>query len=262
MRSYRRTPPSGQGNRPFIDLTNGYCHNDKTSSTIKFYRRKHMQLESVYKLGRDLRTAARTMSDDEARFLVDYYYIAQEDRKRSTNQVRALDQSQEPNGVINWLADQTGSLENEIKKALDSYTENHPMGAWMRQIYGIGPVISAGLLAHIDITKAPTVGHICYYGHVYKERKAYEIARNERGDNKELAEQLKDKVGKTTDAYKHLSSGVLPPGQIDARARRYAVKLFLSHLHGAWYETHFGTKPPLPYPIAHLGHAHFIPSPV
>ena len=264
-----------------------------------------MQLESVYKLGKDLRTAARTMSDDEARFLVDYYYIAQEDRKRSTNQVRALDQSQEPNGVINWLADQTGSLENEIKKALDSYTENHPMGAWMRQIYGIGPVISAGLLAHIDITKAPTVGHIwryagldptskwekgqkrpwnaglkslcwkagqsfmkfsnreeCYYGHVYKERKAYEIARNERGDNKELAEQLKDKVGKTTDAYKHLSSGVLPPGQIDARARRYAVKLFLSHLHGAWYETHFGTKPPLPYPLVHLGHAHFIPSPV
>ena len=102
----------------------------------------------------------------------------------------------------------------------------------------------------------------CYYGHIYRERKNFEIARNERGDNKELAEQLKEKVGKNTEAYKHFSNGLLPPGQIDARARRYAVKLFLSHLHGAWYETHFGTKPPLPYPIAHMGHAHFIPSPV
>ena len=264
-----------------------------------------MNLEPIMKLTKDLKVAAAKLSDDEARFLVDYYYIAQEDRKRSTNQVRALDESKEPNAVIDWLASQSKGLEEQIKKALDSYTESHAMGAWMRQIVGIGPVISAGLLAHIDIEKAPTVGHIwryagldptskwekgqkrpwnaglktlcwkagqsfmkfsgrddCYYGHVYRERKNFEIARNERGDNKELAEQLKEKVGKTTEAYKHLSNGVLPPGQIDARARRYAVKLFLSHLHGAWYETHFGTKPPLPYPIAHLGHVHFIPSPV
>jgi len=264
-----------------------------------------MNLEPIQKLGKDLRVAAKTLSDDEARFLVDYYYIAQEDRKRSTNQVRALNESKEPNAVIDWLADQTSGLENEIKKALDAYTENHPMGAWMRQVYGIGPVISAGLLAHIDITRAPTVGHIwryagldptskwqkghkrpwnaslktlcwkagqsfmkfsnrdeCYYGYVYKERKAYEIARNERGDNKILAAEAMSIYSKNTEAYKHVSNGVLPPGQIDARARRYAVKLFLSHLHGAWYETHFGTKPPLPYPLVHLGHAHFIPSPV
>ena len=264
-----------------------------------------MNLEPIMKLSKDLKVAAAKLSDDEARFLVDYYYIAQEDRKRSTNQVRALDESMEPNAVIGWLASQSKGLEEQIKKALDSYTESHVMGAWMRQIVGIGPVISAGLLAHIDIEKAPTVGHIwryagldptskwekgqkrpwnaglktlcwkagqsfmkfsgrddCYYGHIYRERKNFEIARNERGDNKELAEQLKEKVGKNTEAYKHFSNGLLPPGQIDARARRYAVKLFLSHLHGAWYETHFGTKPPLPYPIAHMGHAHFIPSPV
>lgn len=264
-----------------------------------------MNLEPITKLTKDLKAAAAQMSDDEARFLVDYYYIAQEDRKRSTNQVRALDESKEPNAVIGWLAAQSEALEDQIKKALDVYTKNHMMGAWMRQIVGIGPVISAGLLAHIDIEKAPTVGHIwryagldptskwekgqkrpwnaglktltwkagqsfmkfsgrddCYYGHVYKQRKAFEIERNARGDNKDLAEALKGNFSKTTDAYKHLSNGVLPPAQIDGRARRYAVKLFLSHLHGAWYEAHFGTKPPLPYPIAHLGHAHFIPSPV
>ena len=264
-----------------------------------------MNLEPLQKLTKDIRAAAAHLTDHEARFLVDYYYIAQEDRKRSTNQVRALDESKEPNAVVNWLATQAESLENQIKKTLDVYTDNHVMGSWMRQIVGIGPVISAGLLAHIDITKAPTVGHIwryagldptskwekgekrpwnaslktlcwkagqsfmkfsgrddCYYGKIYKERKAYEIARNERGDNKALAEELIGKFKKSTEAYGYLKSGVLPPAQIDARARRYAVKLFLSHLHGAWYETHFGTKPPLPYPIAHMGHAHFIPSPV
>jgi hypothetical protein len=312
-----------------------------------------MEMESIQRLTKDLKTAAVKLTDHEARFLVDYYYIAQEDRKRSNNQVLSLEKNQEPNAVVSWLANQAETLEGQVKRALDAYTDGHVMGAWMRQIVGIGPVISAGLLAHIDITKAPTVGHIwryagldptskwagkkgaedfvaehginfelaarmigmseetlrrmalndkgkvtetsftnalkrrpwnsslktlcwkvgqsfmkfsgrddCYYGKIYKERKAYEVARNERGDNKALAEALIGKFKKSTEAYGYLKSGVLPPAQIDARARRYAVKLFLSHLHGAWYEAHYGTKPPLPYPIAHMGHAHFIPAPV
>ncbi len=75
-----------------------------------------------------------------------------------------------------------------------------------------------------------------------------------------MAEIIK-KIGKTTEAYKSLIEGKLPPGQIDARSRRYAVKLFLSHLQLVWYEKHYGEKPPLPYPIAILGHAHMINSP-
>lgn len=166
-------------------------------------------------------------------------------------------------------------------------------------------MIAAELLAHIDITRCPTVGHIwrfagldptskwekkqkrpwnaalktlcwkvgqsfmkfsnrddCYYGKVYRARKEYEIARNEAGGNAAaVAEGLARIKDKNTEAYKHLIAGRLPPGQIDARARRYAVKLFLSHFHAVWYEQHFGTKPPLPYPIAMLGHAHLIPPP-
>jgi len=262
------------------------------------------QLEAVSRLTKDLKAAAVQLSDDEARFLVDYYYIVQEDRKRSHNQERTLETAGEPNQVISWLAGQSSTLEGQIKKALDIYTENHPMGSWMRGIVGIGPVISAGLLAHIDIEKAPTVGHIwrfagldptvkwekgkkrpwnaklktlcwkagqsfmkmsnkenCFYGRIYRERKQFEIDRNDRGHNADLAKILVDKVGKTTEAFKHLSEGKLPPGQIDARARRYAVKLFLSHLHGEWYRRHFNQEPPLPYPIAHQGHAHFIAPP-
>lgn len=255
--------------------------------------------EAVTRIKRDLLKAAAQLSDSEARYLVDAYYIMQDDRKRSHNQERALDEAGEPNAIIGWLAEQSTTLENQIKRALDKYTQEHKMGSWMREIVGIGPVLSAGLLAHIDIEKAPTVGHIwrfagldptqkweksqkrpwnaklktlcwkigqsfmklsnnqeCVYGHVYRERKAYEIARNERGGNKEIAAEIIKKVGKSTEAYKHLKEGRLPPGQIDARARRYAVKLFLSHLHGEWYRRHFDEEPPKPYPIAILGHAH------
>lgn len=262
-----------------------------------------MNIEPIQRLTRDLTKASATLSDQEARYLVDAYYMMQDDRKRAHNQVRALGESAEPHGVLAWLATQSETLEAQIKRALDAYTDGHPIGEWMKEIHGIGPVISAGLLAHIDITKAPTVGHIwrfagldptlkwkkgekrpfnaglkvlcwkagqsfmkfaanenCVYGHIYRERKAYEIARNVPGENVAAVAAGLAKVGKATDAYKHYSAGVLPPAQIDARARRYAVKLFLSHLHGHWYEKHFGEPPPKPYPIAILGHAHMIES--
>jgi hypothetical protein len=260
-----------------------------------------MELEPVTRLTRDLKSAAKTLSADEARFLVDYYYMMQEDRIRATHQVRALNESEEPHGVIAWLGGNVGVLEQQIKRALDAYTDASPIGKWSKSIVGIGPIISAGLQAHIDIAKAPTVGHIwrfagldptvswepktkrpwnaslktlCWkigesfvkvsgndadvYGKLYLQRKAYELTRNESG---ELAEQAASKlarfkIGKDTEARKHYDAGRLPPGHIHARAKRWAVKLFLAHWHHVAYETHYGEAPPKPYVLEHLGHAH------
>ena len=178
------------------------------------------QRVSVQRLGRDLAIAASTLSDEEARFLVDAYYQMQEGRKRTANQARSMDA--EPHSVLVWLREQDEILEGQIKRALEKYTDARPIGQWMKSHHGIGPVIAAGLLAHIDITKASTAGKIwryagldptskwekgnkrpwnaelktlcwkigqsfmkfsgddaCFYGHVYRERKAYEVARNE-----------------------------------------------------------------------------------
>jgi len=98
------------------------------------------------------------------------------------------------------------------------------------------------------------------YGRLYLERKAQETSRN---DNLEYRDQAVEKlkkfnIGKNTDAYKYYSIGKLPPGHIHARAKRYAVKIFLSHYHAKAYELEFGEKPPAPYPIAIMGHAHYI----
>jgi len=260
----------------------------------------------IQRLTRDLREAARSLTPDEARYLVDYYYITQRDRIRAKHQLRTLQEAGEPASVLSWLYEQAKILEASIKRALDAYSAAHPVGEWARAHKGIGPVIAAGLLAHIDIKKAPTVGHIwrfagldptvkwekktkrpwnadlkrlcwllgesfvkvsgdedAYYGQVYKARKELEVARNEAG---KFADQAKasleaKKYGKDTEAYKAYIAGKLPAARVHLRAERYAVKLFLSHIHGVWYEHEYGVPPPLPYPIAHLGHAHMIPPP-
>lgn len=264
------------------------------------------ELNPISRLTRDLRKAATTLSAHEARFLVDAYYIIQEDRKRSTNQVRALEKAGEPHDILLWFSEQNRTLEQQLKGALDQYSMSREIGMWSRDIKGIGPVIAAGLMAHIDITKAPTVGHIwrfagldptsewkkgqrrpwnaalktlcwkigesfvkvsgyedAFYGKIYLERKQLEQERNaEKAFAEQAASILSRKnIGKTTDAYKHYSEGRLPPAHIHARAKRYAVKLFLAHWHEVAYTLHYGEAPPKPYVIEHLGHAHKITPP-
>ena len=116
--------------------------------------------EVVRRLRRDLVKAASTLSVDEARYLVDAYYAMQEYRKAAGNQVRALAESEEPHGVIQWLFDQNTTVEKQILRALDSWTDTLPAARWAKSICGIGPVISAGLAAHIDVSRSATVGHI------------------------------------------------------------------------------------------------------
>ena len=79
-----------------------------------------LDLTPIQKLNKDLKTASVVLSDHEARFLVDAYYIMQEDRKRSFNQERSLEKAGEPNQVISWLAAQSSDLEKQIQKALDT----------------------------------------------------------------------------------------------------------------------------------------------
>jgi len=321
------------------------------------------ELRKFVGLDKDLIEASKDLSKDEARFLVDAYYTIQDNRIRAGNQKRALEELKEPHETLIWLFNLNDLMEAQIKRALNRYSLSTEIGQWAQGIYGIGPVLSAGLIAHIDMNRAPTVGHIwtyagingtqvwlsrektkalvekvikskggkpnmdvarevaiqlfrnpvtfcehakndkgkytkasiteaakrrhwnatlktlcwkigqsfmkfsnheeCYYGHIYRDRKALETSRNEQGMFKEAAaEILRTKnFGKTTDAYKHLSSGHLPPAQIDARARRYAVKIFISHWHHMAYRAEFNKEPPKPFMMEIKGHPHYIAPP-
>jgi len=118
------------------------------------------ELEGVERLSKDLREAAATLSPHEVRFVVDLYYQLQRNRIASMDQVRKMTESEEPHELVSWVGENSRVLETQIKNALDRYSDAHVPGRWAKSIIGIGPVISAGLLAHIDITRAPTVGHI------------------------------------------------------------------------------------------------------
>lgn len=119
-----------------------------------------LQLESTAKLSRDLAKAGATLSDKEARFLVDAYYTMQDNRIRAAAQCRSLSENGEPHAVLGWLEDQNSTLEKQILRALDKYTDAQPAGVWAKDQYGIGPVIAAGLCANIgDPTRFATVGN-------------------------------------------------------------------------------------------------------
>jgi hypothetical protein len=100
------------------------------------------------------------------------------------------------------------------------------------------------------------------YGAWYRERKAYELARDTDGDNADTARLTLDS-GRIKDAAtrKRYETGHLPDGRIDLRARRWVAKLFLSHLHWVMWEDRTGSPPPAPYGIGILGHAHLIAPP-
>jgi hypothetical protein len=122
------------------------------------------EMENIVRMSRDLRAAAATMKDEEARYLVDAYYQRQDDRKRAKNQARAMDKEHgtgEPHVVIDWLGNNDMMMEKQIHGALEKYAMAHELGRWMMNNYGIGPVISAGLLSTLntlDPEKTNTTG--------------------------------------------------------------------------------------------------------
>jgi len=251
-------------------------------------------------------------------------------------------------------------LENGSKNALNVFSDSYKIGQWMRSITGIGPVISAGFLTHLDIRQAPHAGNfwsfaglnpnviwagkekvkgkvkeifgewdgedkkviidnVCahfgrraitiakqagtekngnkrkltidnistaiarrpwnaklkvlcwklgesfvkvkgkdtdFYGKIYARARAYDDIRNERGEFEEQAKLKLEKfnIGKETDAYAAYSKGKLPPGHLFARAKRIAVKLFLSHLHEVMFVDYYDVKPDDPYAFQIEGH--------
>jgi hypothetical protein len=273
-------------------------------------------LTPVQRLTMDLKNAARTLGPIQARFLVDAYYTMQENRIRSDHQIRTLAEPKatgeisdgeekkvpEPSDVLEWVLTQEETLEKQIRSALNYYSLSNRAGVWAQSIKGIGPVIAAGLLANIDIEKAPTVGHIwrfagldptsiwgkgekrpwnaslkrlCWllgesfvkvsnrpddvYGKLYKQRKEWETERNSRqlyADQAAAALEAK-KFGKSTEAFKWYSQGMLPPARIHLRATRRATKIFLSHLHEVMYWLHYRKMPPNPFVFDRMpGHVH------
>jgi hypothetical protein len=180
------------------------------------------------------------------------------------------------------LAVQAAAAGTEIEHALDAWTDTVPAGRWAKSVTGITPAMAAGLAAHIHIEAAPTAGsiwrfagldpsvictrggrrpwnpslkHIClrigrafaasagqdgdFYGKLYRQRAAMEAVANK---NRSRQDRLR-------------------PAHIEARARRWTVKLFLAHYHHVAWKLATGSSPVKPYVIDVLGRREYIAPP-
>jgi len=105
--------------------------------------------EVVHRLTKDMKSASRLIGRRQARFLVDRYYQIQDRRIRDAGQIRS--QEGEPNQLLDWMFDSDRFLEKDIMSALNVFTKEYKVGNWLQSIVGIGPVITAGLLAHLSV---------------------------------------------------------------------------------------------------------------
>jgi hypothetical protein len=224
------------------------------------------------------------LDNNSVRKIVTSYNKIQE-AKLSVESILAKNESIQ---IIDQMLDTLSSIDKLVKRPLTNYIGDSEVGQWAMSQYGMGPVLTAGLMSHIDITKANTAGAIwryagldphasesgkvayngelknicwkiglnfakyanrsqCFYGKFYLQDLA---RRTESNNNFEYADRAQsialnvDSKNKTNVAL--LSSGKLPQDQIDAQARRFAVKIFLSHYHAVAYQEHYGIEPDRP----------------
>ena len=112
--------------------------------------------QEMQAIDKDVRNLARSATTQVARYLVDNFYVAQHNRIRAQNQIRACAEDGESAELLRLNLKNFRYAENQIAKIMDEYSAAQELGQWARSIHGIGPVITAGLLAHIDLDIAKT----------------------------------------------------------------------------------------------------------
>lgn len=254
---------------------------------------------STERMPREKVLTAAQLSNAAARFIVSDYYRTQELRKRADMQLRHLGEgaATELCHHLAYIGNTHTVMEQQIQRELKAYAESKQIGRWMMAQVGVGPVIAAGFLAHLDITLAPTAGsfwrfadldptiewnkgekrpynadvkQLCYHlGECVKRVSGkncfYGNLYRSRKDllvmknaNGAFAERAKTYATKSADVKKTLAEGRLPDSNIDRQACNHVAKIFLSHLHGLMYWDHYKKPPPHPFSIAIMGHAHEI----
>lgn len=151
--------------------------------------------EILDRLNKDLKTAATTLTQNEVRLLVDLYYQVQDLRIATANIVRS--QPGEPNALSGWIFKNFKIIEKDIAAAMGTFAAHYKVGQWLQSVYGIGPIISAGLLAHLDIKKAKTPGNfLSFAGMIEPTRQPWE-KKQKRPWNAKLKTLVTVRMGET-----------------------------------------------------------------
>ena len=231
----------------------------------------------IKRMNRVLVKTAATLGHEDARYLVSAYYAVQRHRESAEAQLRRAADGSQPHELIAWLAEQDRVVEKQIKRALDEWSDALPAARWAKSIIGVGPVIAAGLAAHIDISKCGTVSQIWRFAGYDPTLKWARGTKCPWNRNLErlcwlAGDRFVETSGHEDGFYgrfyllrkrveqEHNEQGKLA-AQIHIRAKRWVVKLFLAHYHHVAWVAATGTEPPRPYAIQILGHDGFIAPP-
>lgn len=114
---------------------------------------------------KDLKANAKSLNRLEAVNLVRTYYQLQKIRIIQGNRAGALERAKLAHAHQDTLNQMFSELEKEVTVWLDVYAHNHPVGKWMLNQHGIGPVLASAVLSYIDIEKAPNASSVhSYFG--------------------------------------------------------------------------------------------------
>jgi len=184
-----------------------------------------------------------------------------EERKATENRIRNLKQYELDITPFQENEKRLKSQIKEIEKRLKSHIQNHKLWKWLKNIYGISEINAAGLIAKIeDISRFDTVSDVwAFFGLRPKSSfnfedgdekwENYEHYRQATKDTRTLAvydigeqfirkdsfyRQFYDKRRKETEADERFGKPEDNKQHYHNDARRYATKIFLSHLYEVW----------------------------
>ena len=173
--------------------------------------------------------------------------------------------------VLCWkLGESFIAFQNNDKDRYGKLYAARYQSEWERNLNGSLSDQASAVLEKKKLSKS-TIAYKWYSGQYTFEPVKECIAKFRAGDRPIVYEKdpktgaMKQRLATLSDMLKEVprvdegqGNPMLPPGHIQSRARRWAVKIFLSHLHAEMYRRHTGKEPPAPFPIAILGHAHLI----
>ena len=100
-----------------------------------------------------------SQSKESLRCLVNFYYQYQGQRIANDDRIKKISKGMNQNGdkdsmlALQYLADINREMEHQLKLMLGAYSVTTKVGRWLNDIVGIGPCISAGLLAYFEVTE-------------------------------------------------------------------------------------------------------------
>lgn len=210
------------------------------------------------------------MLDRTSAFLVERYYLTQEHRVATGNQIYAMTKLGQPTDALTLFHDQFYTLEKNIAAYLKKEVVKHPMWkGYLKGVKGIGPTFAAALLSSIDITRAQHASSVWKYcglsvdpetGSAERRTKGEKISWNPflkktcwligesfvkvKGEYRQVYDTSKAfyqmKFPAIVDSGRKTKKGtpimLYTPGHIHSMAKRRAAKMFLSHFWAKWRE--------------------------